>query len=698
MSSVYEAEDSRSGLRVAVKVMTVPEFLPPDELQAFVTRLRREARMIARLSHPNIVKVIDHQEEDNSAYLVMEYIEGITLAQQIARIGPLPFADAASLLKQVASAIDATHAAGIVHRDLKPSNIMLLPDKTQEGGFLVKILDFGIARSANEATMTKTGTFLGTPAYIAPELVRGAKATAASDLWAVGVLLYEMLTAKPPFSGELMPSVLYKIVHDTPENAPGLPFDLQELLFNALEKDPAKRFSSGQTLVESLDAVLKAIPEKRLGSQEATQALPILPATTRPVGIDRTLLQKVDGPTANETTASEAITQQVTTPPALPIAAPAVSTPLIAVPPAAVLPAIALPTSASSAPAPAAARIFSAPHTPVSAARPAAKGNWGILVGVLLFLLAISSIAYFASQQKSAAPAVSHLSPPPVVALPPDHTLGTNATGSISATKTTRPKPRDKRLQQASEAFAKARKEQAARTPSRQGDLLVTQEHSPLPTTTAPHRENAPVGVTTSANPAKSGIRAKSHAAHSKPHPIITEDAPTIAPPMGTAPVTVAPEAEIQPNGANADSVHDDAPAPNPAALAAADATQEELQALLSDWVESLKTGDIIHHMTFYPARLEHYYARTNVARDDVQTDKERVFGAAKKVMIKISDLEINIAEDGKSAVMLFRRNNNIVGGPGARQGTGRTELQWRLMRPSNDWKIVSERNAEPSP
>ena len=249
MSVVYEALDRRDQRTVAVKVLTMPQGLTRDQEEAMLGRFGREARAVAGLSHPNIVGIEDLGEETGRHYLVMEYLRGESLRDRLLH-GPLTPAQALPILRQVADALDAVHAQGVVHRDIKPSNVMLLPDGT------AKLLDFGVSRQSDDTTITGTGALVGSPAYLSPEQVRGAEGTPASDLWAMGALLYEMLAGHPPFTGKNIPSVLYQVTHETPPPVVGIPTPVQRVLRRALDKTPARRYPSALALADALQAAL----------------------------------------------------------------------------------------------------------------------------------------------------------------------------------------------------------------------------------------------------------------------------------------------------------------------------------------------------------------------------------------------------------------------------------------------------------
>jgi tetratricopeptide (TPR) repeat protein len=248
MGVVYKARDTKLGRLVALK------FLPPewshdeDAKQRFV----REAQAASSTDHANICTVHDIQTtDDGRLFIVMAFYDGETLKQRLAQ-RPLAVQEALDIATQVADGLARAHAAGVVHRDIKPGNLMLTEDA-------VKIVDFGLATLAGSVQLTQAGSSMGTVTYMSPEQLRGLGATAQSDVWAVGVMLYEMLAGHPPFQGDYAEAISYAIRHETPPplraERPEIPEDVEQLVFRALHKDPAVRFASGRELARALRQV-----------------------------------------------------------------------------------------------------------------------------------------------------------------------------------------------------------------------------------------------------------------------------------------------------------------------------------------------------------------------------------------------------------------------------------------------------------
>ena len=245
MGVVYRAEDTRLRRIVALKIPLPVQLLDASGKARFL----REARAVAALDHPNICHVHEVGEsEDGQPFLAMPHYSGETLRDRIARAGPLGEDEAADIARQIARGLAAAHQAGIIHRDLKPGNVMILPDGS------VKLLDFGLAKT-HDVSVTATGDRLGTAAYMAPEQIRGGHLDGRVDLWALGVILYEMLTGRRPFAGESDVAVAHAIVHEAPVPASRwrrIAPALSDILFRLLQRDPSRRISSAEALVAEL--------------------------------------------------------------------------------------------------------------------------------------------------------------------------------------------------------------------------------------------------------------------------------------------------------------------------------------------------------------------------------------------------------------------------------------------------------------
>jgi eukaryotic-like serine/threonine-protein kinase len=280
MGEVWAARDLLLDRAVAVKVLGGA--LAGDSRAA--ERLRREARAAARLDHPNIARVLDLGEHDGRPYLVMELLEGESLAARIDRAGPMPPVEAARIVAAVADALEAAHQAGIVHRDVKPGNVFL----TSTG--VVKVLDFGIASAAGDAALT-TGDLIGTAAYLAPERALGQRATPAADIYALGVVLYELLAGNRPFeAGSEVELAMAHVNADPPslrQAAPSTPGFLVAACHNALAKDPSARPPSAAAFAQLVRAPGPTPPTTSPlpVTADSVPAAGLLPPATHPLPV-----------------------------------------------------------------------------------------------------------------------------------------------------------------------------------------------------------------------------------------------------------------------------------------------------------------------------------------------------------------------------------------------------------------------------
>src|ERR1035437_7472377 len=253
MADVYLAQDQLLGREVAVKVLH--HHFAED--QEFVERFKREASSAAALSHPNIVGIFDRGEWNDTYYIAMEYVAGRSLKAIVRDDGPLDPATAIDLVIQILRGARFAHRRGVIHRDLRPHTVII----DEEGR--ARVTDFGIAR-AGASDMTLTGSIMGTAQYLSPEQAQGFAVTAASDIYSIGVILYELLTGVVPFEGESAVAIAFKQVSAQPrppsELNPALPASLDAVVMRALAKDPAARYSDADALIAALQHERELLP------------------------------------------------------------------------------------------------------------------------------------------------------------------------------------------------------------------------------------------------------------------------------------------------------------------------------------------------------------------------------------------------------------------------------------------------------
>ncbi len=270
MATVYLAEDQELGRRVALKLLD--ERHAQDE--QFVERFRREAESAAGLSHPNVVSIYDRGETEGTYYIAMEYLEGKTLKELLVGRGPTPIRVAIDFTQQILAALEFAHRNGIVHRDIKPHNVVVAPDGR------LKVTDFGIARSG-ASQMTEAGSIIGTAQYLSPEQAQGKPVDPSSDLYSVGVVLYEMLTGTVPFTGDTALEIAMKHLNATPEppstqrppEMHEVPHELDLVVLRALAKDPADRYHTAREMNADLERVKQGLPVAHETEEAATMVL-----------------------------------------------------------------------------------------------------------------------------------------------------------------------------------------------------------------------------------------------------------------------------------------------------------------------------------------------------------------------------------------------------------------------------------------
>jgi serine/threonine-protein kinase len=257
MGLVYLGKDPTIQRFVAIKTMRLDQLDEPEEkLQEIKGRFFREAESAGRLSHPNIVTIYDAGEQDELGYIAMELVEGRSLKEWSRKPHLMPLSDLVQTLASVADALDYAHQQGVIHRDIKPANIMITKDR------LVKVMDFGIAKIAS-SSKTQTDVVLGTPTYMSPEQISGKKVDGRSDVFSLGVVLYELLTGQPPFTADNLSALLFAIAHhphpDLQTLRPDVPPMFHEVANRALQKELPQRYRRAGELAQDLRACLHTL-------------------------------------------------------------------------------------------------------------------------------------------------------------------------------------------------------------------------------------------------------------------------------------------------------------------------------------------------------------------------------------------------------------------------------------------------------
>src|SRR6266487_6304600 len=285
MASVFKTWDHRVERLVAMKVL---RSLDKNDLRA-VERFRREARAAAALAHPNAVTIYDFVEEFGQYFLVMEYIHGPTLKKEIIDRRHLHALETLEISAQVCAVLQVAHTRGFIHRDIKPQNIMLTSSGIRTpgvGSLLVKLTDFGIVRVAETAGLTNSGIVLGTADYLSPEQARGENLTASSDLYSLGVVMFEMLAGRPPFVGPTAVSIAMQHASTNPpplrQFSPTVPSNVEQIVMKTLEKEPKDRFQSAAEMQKALRQCARELARSR----QSNRPSPNVPSQSASPGID----------------------------------------------------------------------------------------------------------------------------------------------------------------------------------------------------------------------------------------------------------------------------------------------------------------------------------------------------------------------------------------------------------------------------
>ncbi|HYV86838.1 MAG TPA: serine/threonine-protein kinase [Patescibacteria group bacterium] len=272
MGQVFLAHDPKIDRQVAIKTIVLPQGVSDTEAHETSQRFLREAQAAGRLLHPNIVTIFDIGEENGISFIAMEYIDGETLDRYARPDSLLPPGRVLDLMTQAASALDSAHEAKVIHRDIKPANLMMLRDGT------LKVTDFGLAKNPT-ANLTQSGVLMGTPTYMSPEQIQGKELDGRSDLFSLGVVLYELLTGVRPFDADSISTIIYRVLYEDPRppaaQNPALPPDVNGVIEKALHKDPDRRYATGAAFIGGLRRAFAMLPPDSLSRP--------FPGTTAPM-------------------------------------------------------------------------------------------------------------------------------------------------------------------------------------------------------------------------------------------------------------------------------------------------------------------------------------------------------------------------------------------------------------------------------
>ena len=278
MATVYKAYQPGVERVVAVKVLHKHLAADPD----FVERFHREARAAGQLLHMNLVRLIDFDIEGDQHYMIMDYIQGGTLAAYMKKNAPLPTESVLAIMAQLTDALGYAHELGMIHRDIKPANIMFMDKEATH----IVLTDFGLARILAEDGMTVTGQMIGTPAYMSLEAIRGEKVDKRTDIYSLGVVLYEMLSARTPYTADTPYKMILQQLHDPLPSLrqfnPDVPEVVEKVVMKALAKEPADRFQSAEEFNSAIQQAEAALNAGRLGSSRPRAARPVIKAQSTP--------------------------------------------------------------------------------------------------------------------------------------------------------------------------------------------------------------------------------------------------------------------------------------------------------------------------------------------------------------------------------------------------------------------------------
>jgi len=644
MGAVYEARHTGLDRAVAVKLLR-HDYLEDSQV---LERFRREARTVARIRHPNVADIYDYGVlPTGEAYIAMELVVGETLRQLLDRVGPLPVGQAARIGRQLAEGVEAAHCSGVIHRDLKPSNVLLTSDHA--GAPQAKVLDFSIAKleetlASGKQALTTEGEFLGTPHYMSPEQCEGRPLDARSDVYGLGVLMYEMLAGQPPFEGRGAAAVALKQLQDAPAPIQRARADVPEplawLVMQALHKKPDFRPQSAAEFADRLRAFKDLEPRQTPWIESA----------------------RACGAAAAEFP--------------LPFGEPPGATPG-ARPPA--------PPEASAKPAPA-SNPATLPPFPTAEIFPDTRR------------LAASRDAgpFAAPRDEPAGPLESSITPhafddrleeAELAAAVPSDRKPTGFTDGKSL-------PTDVRVGRASPRRASLIYAGVAGALALAAMLVSLVIRSPG-TRPSPPRGGPTVAQSHPAPEPPVRVRAEPTRGPLRPTPPVSVMRRTEAPPPA-APEAAPARRPERPGSPSRDA--DAAPSRRVSGATASSGRGSEsgigepaLRRALGDWIATTNAADVAGHVVFYMPIVRRFYLTRDVPRSFVHAEKARLFQRATRIDVRAGDPQIETAGDGRTATMRFRKRY-VIEGPRARRGEVEQELVW--VKTAGGWKIIGERDA----